>query len=124
MKDPNPDLATFDENGDQVVDSADRLIWVKDHANSWLGDSNLDQEFNSGDLVAVFTAGKYELDEMAGWAEGDWDGDMRFGSGDLVAAFTDGGYELGPPAAAVPEPSAVVLGLLGLLSVMGIRRRS
>jgi len=34
-------------------------------------DSNLYGEFNSGDLVVVFTTGKYRVDEMSGWAEGD-----------------------------------------------------
>ena len=123
MKAANPDLATFDEDMDGFVDGVDRLIWVKEHANTWVGDANLDNEFNSGDLVAVFTAGKYETLEMASWAEGDWDGDMAFGSGDLVAAFTDGGYELGAPmAAAVPEPTGLAL-LLGSLAGLVIYRR-
>ena len=125
MKAENPDLATFDENGDDKVDGADRTIWVKQHAGTWVGDANLDSEFNSGDLVAVFTAGKYETGEMAGWAEGDWDGDMAFGSGDLVAAFTDGGYEQGPPPMnAVPEPSGMLLLGLGLLAIFTQRRRA
>lgn len=56
-------------------------------------------------MVAVFQAGKYELDMDAGWAEGDWTGDRRFAWEDMVAAFQDGGYELGARAAvsAVPE---------------------
>ena len=45
-----------------------------------------------------------------------WDGDMAFGSGDLVFAFSDGGYEQGPLVAAVPEPSSLVLVLLGLFA--------
>ena len=62
-------------------------------------------------MVAVFQAGKYELEVDAGWAEGDWTGDRRFGSEDLVVAFQDGGYELGPRGAvsAVPEPSCAIL---------------
>ena len=130
MKSATPDLATFDENGDGEVNEADRLIWVKTHTlegnGTYVGDANLDGEFNSGDLVEVFSAGKYEQGVMAGWAEGDWDGDMVFDSGDLVAAFSDGGYEQGPfmPAApaAVPEPSSIVLLLLGA-TLMVLRRR-
>ncbi len=80
MKSADPDLVTFDENGDGSVDYNDRLIWVKQHAGTWVGDANLDNEFNSGDLVSVFAAGKYETAEMAGWGEGDWNGDMSFDS--------------------------------------------
>jgi hypothetical protein len=107
--DAHPPL--FDLTGDGRVDFADRLNWVKELKGTWIGDSNLDGEFNSGDLVGVFTAGKYETGERASWEEGDWDGDLQFVSSDLVAAFTDGGYELGelPPLGVVPEPSSWLL---------------
>ncbi len=65
----------------------------------------------------------------AGWAEGDWNADLVFDSGDFVAAFVDGGYEQGlfPGAVqAVPEPSAIVLLLLGIACLRGklVRRAS
>ncbi len=119
MKEAEPDLATFDENADGKVNFADRKIWVREHKGTWVGDANFDNEFNSGDLVQVFAAGKYETGVMANWADGDWDGDMAFGSGDLVVAFADGGYELGPPPApAVPEPSCTWLLLLITLPIL------
>ena len=93
---------------------------------TWFGDANLDSEFNSGDLVTVFSAGKYEADSPAGWDDGDWDADSLFNSSDLVAAFSDGGYEVGPvlPAvAAIPEPTSIVMALLGLMSFACLRRR-
>ena len=62
-------------------------------AHTWYGDANLDGEFNSTDFVEVFIAGKYETEQMAGWADGDWQGDMRFNSGDLVDVFQAGKYE-------------------------------
>ena len=131
MKDPNPDLATFDENGDGQVNYDDRLVWVRNHAfggkGTWVGDADLDGQFNSGDFVVVFTAGKYEQDGvMAGWAEGDWDGNMFFDSGDFVVAFTDGGYEMDPVnavVATVPEPSSMMLALLSVFGLVGIARR-
>ena len=124
MKKPEgeQDLGLYDHNSDGRVNEADRTIWVKELRKTWIGDANFDNEFNSGDLVAVFAAGKYETGEMAGWAEGDWSGDMAFDSGDLVVAFADGGYEQGPAVAAVPEPSALALALIGLLA-LGWRRR-
>ena len=58
---------------------------------------------------------------MANWGEGDWNGDMVFDSGDFVFAFSSGGYETGPRmASAVPEPTGLMLLLLGCLA---IRRR-
>jgi hypothetical protein len=85
----------------------------------------MDGEFNSTDFVDVFQGGKFELEEPAGWEEGDWNGDGRFGSGDFVAAFMDGGYDRGPRPAviAVPEPTAMVILLTGIVAALAARRR-
>ncbi|MCA9147957.1 MAG: hypothetical protein KDA92_01595, partial [Planctomycetales bacterium] len=118
---------TYDLTGDGVADYADRLFWVNDLYGTWMGDANLDGEFNSSDLVVVFAAGKYEQGAVANWNEGDWDGDFDFDSTDLVMAFIDGGYELGrrPALAEVPEPMGLTSILFGLLSWIGffVRRR-
>jgi hypothetical protein len=111
----------FDVTNDGLVNTEDRNFWVIDLANTFMGDANLDGEFNSSDLIAVLTVGEYE-DNLAGnstWAEGDWDGDAEFGSGDFLA-FQFGGYELGPRTAiaAVPEPTSVALISIGMLSSM------
>ncbi len=111
----------FDVNGDGEVNAGDQTTWVKDLKNSWIGDANLDGEFNSTDLVAVFASGKYELGAAATWSEGDWNASQAFDSGDLVAAFSDGGYEQGPAPAAVPEPSAALFTALGL-AILGFSR--
>ena len=119
---------TFDLNDDDLVDFADVTVWAKDLKNSWIGDSDLDLMFDSGDFVLVFTAGKYETTDAAVWSQGDWNGDGLFNSGDFVAAFSDGGYEMGlrpdaAAAAAIPEPSTAVLLSLAGLGLALFRRR-
>ncbi len=124
----NQDL-TYDANKDGVVDTADRVVWVNDFKNTWMGDANLDGLFNSSDLVTVFSFAKYETGEAATWEQGDWDGDQAFDSGDLVAAFGNAGYNAGqrpggpnPAAAAIPEPSSLVLLLIGLIALTRNRK--
>lgn len=77
-----------------------------------MGDSNFDGHFDSGDLVVAFIAGKYELEEVAGWREGDWNIDRQFDSNDFVTAMQFGQYENGS-VATVPEPSAALLLIVG-----------
>jgi hypothetical protein len=116
----------YDLDGDGDIDSADRTSWVNDLAKTWMGDANLDGEFNSADFVLVFQAGKYEAGTLALWSEGDWDGDQRFDSGDFVAAFQNGGYENGPRAAelaSVPEPSGLMLIVSAIAGLAAWRRR-
>jgi hypothetical protein len=51
---------------------------------------------------------------------------MVFSSADFVAAFVDGGYEQGvraATAAAVPEPSSLMLTLLSMVGLAGFIRR-
>jgi hypothetical protein len=95
MNSPNPDLQQYDLNNDGFVNFDDRKLWVEDrnYRYSWIGDANLDLEFNSSDMVQVYAQGKYEKDEYATWAEGDWDGSLKFDSSDMVAAFVPGAYE-------------------------------
>ena len=115
----------YDLNADALVDATDINIWIEDLQNSWIGDANLDGEFNTSDLVQVLAAGTYEQDVAAVWTTGDFTGDGRADSSDLVAALSGGGYEAGTKAAvaAVPEPSAFVLILMGTLAAFGSARR-
>ena len=110
----------FDLDGDKMVNQADVNVWVRDLKHTWLGDANLDGEFNSSDLTAIFQSARFETGEPADWTEGDWTGDMRFDTSDLIAAFQDAGYETGPRAiAVVPEPShlaAIGMAILALLA--------
>ena len=119
----------YDMDGSGVVDADDRSYLIGTTLNTYLGDSNLDGEFNSSDFVAVFTIGEYE-DEIAGnsgWADGDWNGDTDFDSSDFVVAFSEAAYETGPKPVAtaqVPEPTAIgLLGIAGLMLLMRLRSR-
>jgi hypothetical protein len=114
--------ANFDVTADGRVDQADRTRWINELRKTYVGDSNLDGEFSTADLVAVFTAGQFEdtTPNNSTWGTGDWDGNGDFNTTDFVLAFTDGGFEKGPRAAvaqAVPEPSALVLLLMGIAAV-------
>jgi hypothetical protein len=112
----------FDLNCDAFVTSEDRTAWVTKLARTYFGDSNLDGEFNTLDLVSIFQAGEYddELERNSTWATGDWSGDAEFNSRDLVFAFQEGGYEIGPRSAiaSVPEPALATF-MLSLAVVGG-----
>ena len=119
------DLA-FDLNGDGTTNLADRVMWVEQLANTYMGDANFDGQFNSSDFVTVFSAAKYETGQPATWAEGDWNGDKLFNSSDFVAAFAGGGYEKGERAGGlqtVPEPQSLAMFGIGLLVLTACRRR-
>lgn len=116
---------TFDLNKDASVDLGDHRYWVKQLANTYYGDSNLDGKFDTSDLIGPFRSGEYE-DDIANnstWADGDWNGDFEFSTADLVVAFQDGGYEKGRASVIVPEPCGftTLSAALGLLAA-GLRR--
>ena len=116
----------YDVDQDGSITDADRVFYIEEILHTWIGDSDLDGQFGTRDLVAVFVINAYEdgIDGNATWASGDWDGDLDFTTRDFVAAFVDGGFEAGPRAAvaAVPEPSSLVLLMLGF-AVIGRRVR-
>lgn len=87
-----------------------------------IGDSNMDGVFDSSDLLAVFQWGLYEDQQLwnAQWASGDWNADREFDSGDMLLAFQAGSYNQGA-VSVIPEPSALVLFLVGTLLL--IRRK-
>ncbi|MBM97847.1 MAG: hypothetical protein CMJ77_01880 [Planctomycetaceae bacterium] len=111
-----------------LTDPTERANYVHDVLGTWIGDSNLDGEFNSTDFVVVFQAGEYEDGAVGNsvWATGDWNGDKEFNSTDFVAAFVDGGFELGarPAVAVVPEPVAGTLFFTALALMLPLIRRN
>ena len=70
----------YDLTDDDLVNGDDQAMWVHELKRTYFGDANLDGLFNSDDFVQVFAVGKYESDQEASWAEGDWDGDGLFSS--------------------------------------------
>jgi hypothetical protein len=123
----------YDLNRDGQLTAADLDRWVVDIFGTFAGDSNLDGQFSTSDLILVLQAGIYE-DGIAGngsWAAGDWDGDLDVTSRDFVVALRAGGFEAGPRtaaaagarAAAVPEPSAWFLAVLSGIAAAGCWRR-
>ncbi len=116
----------YDLDADQSVDSKDLGLWVKELFGTYLGDVNLDGEFNSSDLVSALSSGQYE-DNVTGnstWVTGDWDADGDFTSSDLVEALAGGAYEQGPRAAvsAVPEPSGMAIMTIAILALASASR--
>ncbi|MCA9217650.1 MAG: hypothetical protein KDB27_31490 [Planctomycetales bacterium] len=120
IRDASDDLV-FDVDTSGTVNRSDLDALVVQTLNTWFGDADLNGEFNSGDLVAVFTASEYEdgVSNNSTWGTGDWNGDGEFDSGDLGVAFQDGGYEKGTrtEAQVVPEPSSVFVLLLSLVGL-------
>ncbi|MEZ6118936.1 MAG: pentapeptide repeat-containing protein [Pirellulaceae bacterium] len=128
-------FSLFDLNQDQRMDVADRITWIHDFAETWMGDANLDGQFDSQDLVLVMQASQFERrvngeNEIynATWADGDWNGDRRFNSQDFVLAFQDGGYDAGmriPDSRnrmrGVPEPDNGVEWTMALLAALVLR---
>lgn len=93
----------FDLNNDGFANEEDRSLMISAILHSKVGDSNLDGQFDSRDIVQVFTAGKFEdaLPNNAGWADGDWNGDGDFTSSDIVFAFQAGTYSAARPLLSV-----------------------
>lgn len=110
----------YDINIDGQVTNDDVLAWIKWSKGTCIGDVNLDGVFNSSDLVQLFQVGIYEKGDVATWTTGDWNGDCEFNSSDLLLAFQEGCYDSGDapaiPAEGVPEPTGMVLFVLGIIS--------
>ena len=122
--DQNP---IYDVNGDGNVDQEDRSTWVIDLKNTWFGDADLNGEFNTTDLVALFQKGEFEddLELNSTWDSGDFNGDGEFNTTDFVTAFQGGGFEKGPRNAVqeVPEPRGLLLAALACLAMAVARRK-
>ncbi len=125
--------SAYDLNGDGSVNEGDRDKWLADAATENglsapynLGDANLDLRVDANDLNEVGVA--WQTDENK-WSRGNFVG-SGVGVEDLNAVglnwqkrHPDGPLEAAASSAAVPEPTGAVLTLIGLLSLMFVRRK-
>lgn len=120
--------ASYDLNFDRQLNHRDILFWAEEIADTYIGDSNLDGEFNSSDWVHLFERGSYDdgIELNASWIDGDWNGDADFNSHDIVFAMTHGGYEAGRRnalSASVPEPTSAIGSCIILVEGIACLRR-
>ena len=119
--------ADFDLNQDTVVDDGDRDTWLAEAATANglsapydLGDANLDLRVNVNDLNEV---GLAWLSDNNNWTNGNFTGG-GVGAPDLneIGINWQKVHPDAPIGAAVPEPTGVLLLVLGLLGFASVRR--
>ena len=123
-----PTDAQFDLNADNVVGEADLTEWLSQgatengHSSPYLrGDTELDRDVDITDFNSLAT--HFDPDGATAphsWTEGNFDGDRDIDITDfnfLASNFAPDGYG----ASAVPEPSSLLLTLLGLMLLAGAR---
>ena len=113
----------YDLDGSGTVDLDDRDEWLS-QVNSFPGDFDLNGQVVSGDLNTL--GGNWRRTDLTSYGQGDSDGDGDADAGDLNALGSNwqAGVAAAPSTAAVPEPTGIMLFLLGLLGLLtAIRRR-
>ena len=108
--------APFDLTGDGTVNIDDVTSWLGSY-DTLSGDADLNRSVEFGDFLALSS----NFDQPGTWSNGDFDGSgvvtfadftlLASSFGQPVAAVTAG-------AASVPEPSGVVMLLLGLVGLL------
>ena len=84
-----------------------------------VGDTDADGEVNFLDFLAL--ADNFGKD--GGWQQGDFDGNGTVDFPDFLALAENFGQSVPAAAAAVPEPTGMLLAAFGLLGVVGLRKR-
>ena len=123
-----PTDAQFDLNADNVIGEADLTEWLSQaatengHSSSYpRGDTELDRDVDITDFNSLAT--HFDPDGATAphsWTEGNFDGDRDIDITDfnfLASNFAPDGYGV----SAVPEPSPLLLALLGLMLLAGVR---
>ncbi len=86
------------------------------------GDTDGDGQVDNADLQSILGADSFNNGLGFGWTQGDFDGDTDVDNGDLQLILASGYFGTGPYAAVIPEPSALILALSGLLALACCRR--
>jgi len=118
----------FDLIDNDIIDAADITEWLSQaatengHSSPYLrGDTEFDRDVDITDFNSLAT--HFDPDGATAphsWTEGNFDGDNDIDITDfnfLAANFAPDGYG----ASAVPEPSSLLLALLGLMLLVGAR---
>ena len=106
----------FDLDGNGAVEEEDRRIWVEDLLGTFFGDADLNKEVEFADFLSL----SRNFSETGGWTEGDFDGSGDVQFADFLLLSSNFGKSA-TAVAAVPEPNAFILVLVGLVSL--VRRR-
>ena len=113
---------SFDVNGDGLLNQDDRRLWVDDLKNTFFGDANLDGMVDAADLneLALNWNGI-----AAGWGKGDFTGDAIVNAADLneLALNWQAGVNANATSHTIPEPTGIVLAVVGLVVFSVLRRR-
>jgi len=105
--------SVFDLNGDGGVNDADRTIWVENLAGTFFGDADLNKEVAFADFLHLANT----FSRTGGWAAGDFDGSGTVLFPDFLLLSANFGKSA-TAVAAVPEPNAAMLLLVGLVGLV------
>lgn len=111
----------YDLDGNGSVDLDDRDAFLTE-LGTVPGDFDLDGKVVAGDLNAL--GGNWTRDDLTSYAQGDANGDGIADAGDLNVLGTN--WQFGAEAAqqaAVPEPGSCASLLIGLVGLLGLRKR-
>lgn len=84
------------------------------------GDANADGVFDTVDLVQIMSAGKFLTNDIAAWSQGDFNADGVFDQLDVVSMLASGNC-LSEEREALPEPSSLLLAVVGMILLLGVR---